>query len=95
MAKKNFIVACNAGVATSQAIASKVKRLLEEKGYFNFDIHAVDISSVEYHLRSADAYIAVVPSDEEYQIPKIDGVAFLTGINLENELEKLIQILER
>lgn len=93
--KKYIIVACNAGVATSQAVASKAKRLLNDKGFTNFDIEAVDISTLDYHINKADAYIAIIPSHNEYSIPKVDGVAFLTGINLDAELNKLIEVLEK
>lgn len=93
--KKYIIVACNAGVATSQAVASKAKRILTDRGFTNFDIEAVDISTLDYHINKADAYIAIIPSHEEYSIPKIDGVAFLTGVNLENEVDKLIEVLKK
>lgn len=94
MSRKFFIVACNAGVATSQAVASKIKRLLEEKGFNNFDIEAVDVSTLEHHIKRADAYIAIVPNKSDYNIPKLDGVAFLTGNNMNEELDKLIEILK-
>lgn len=90
--KKIFIVACNQGVATSQVVASKVQNLLEERGIHNVSVEAVDVISLDSYLESASAYIRIVPSNEEYDIPVVNGMAFLTGINQEDELSKLIKI---
>lgn len=89
---KHFIVACNNGVATSQTIASRVQGLLEEKGIDNVDVRAVDIKSIDTYLATADAYICIIAPDHEFNIPVINGVAFLTGMGEEDELQKLIDI---
>lgn len=89
---KTFIVACNNGVATSQAIASKVNDLLEANGVSNAKVEAVDIRSIDTYLSAADAYICVIAPDHEFNLPIINGVAFLTGMGEEEELQKLIDI---
>lgn len=89
---KRFIVACNNGVATSQTIASKVQNLLKERGVKNVVVEAVDIKSIDTYLSRAHAYIAVIAPSKDYGIPLIDGVSFLTGMNQEVELQKLIDI---
>ena len=88
---KKFIVACNNGVATSQTIASKVQDLLDEKGV-SAKVEAVDIKSIDTYLADADAYICVIAPDHEFNLPIIHGVAFLTGVGEEAELQKLIDI---
>lgn len=88
---KKFIVACNNGVATSQTIASKVQDLLDAKGV-SAKVEAVDIKSIDTYLSSADAYICVIAPDHEFNIPVINGVAFLTGVGEDAELQKLIDI---
>lgn len=88
---KKFIVACNNGVATSQTIASKVQDLLDEKGV-SAKVEAVDIKSIDTYLADADAYICVIAPDHEFNLPIINGVAFLTGVGEEAELQKLIDI---
>ncbi|WP_440897900.1 PTS sugar transporter subunit IIB [Amphibacillus sp. Q70] len=92
MKHKTFIVACNAGVATSQTIASKIQGLLNEKGIDNVSVEAVDIKSLDMYLRNASAYIAVITPDKDYDLPVINGLSFLTGTNQEEELNKLIKI---
>jgi PTS system galactitol-specific IIB component len=75
------VVACGSGVATSQVVAEKVRKLLVARGV-NADV--VD----------ADAYVSVVKSEgEDYDVPVFNGVAFLTGMNVESELSRLVLAL--
>ena len=89
---KHFVVACNNGVATSQTIASKVQELLESRGVKNAKVEAVDIKSIDTYLKTADAYICVIPPTKTFDVPTINGVVFLTGVGQEEELQKLIDI---
>ncbi|MBL1226727.1 PTS sugar transporter subunit IIB [Enterococcus sp. BWR-S5] len=88
---KRIIVACGSGVATSQTVASKVSRLLKERNV-NAYVEAVDLKSVERHMDSSVAYITITKTKKEYPIPVINGIAFLTGMGQEAELQKLIDI---
>lgn len=89
---KKVIVACGSGVATSQTVASKVNRLLKEKNV-NAQVEAVDLKSVDRYLADACAYIAITKVSKEYPIPVINGIAFLTGMNQEAELNRLIDAI--
>lgn len=88
----NVIVACGSGVATSQTVASKVNRLLKEK---NIDavVQAVDLKSVDRHLKDAAAYITIVNEQKKRDIPTINGIAFLTGLGQDVELQRLIEAI--
>lgn len=87
---KKIIVACGSGVATSQTVASKVTRLLKEKNLNDIKIEVVDLKSVDTHIKSSAAYIAITKIEKEYPIPVINGIAFLTGMNMDLELQKII-----
>ena len=87
-----IVVACGSGVATSQTVASKVGRLLKDKG-INADVQAVDLKSVERHLVDAVAYVTIVKEQKEREIPVINGLAFLTGMGQDEELAKLIDAI--
>ena len=87
---KKIIVACGSGVATSQAVTSKVKKLLNERG-IKASVEAVDIKSLNTFIKTVDIYIYITPPKENYSIPTFNGIAFLTGIGMEEELEKLIK----
>lgn len=90
---KKLIVACNAGVATSNTIAYKVKKMLKAKGY-EADIEAVDITSLERALKNADMYICIIKPDKDYGVPMCSGTAFLTGMGADKELDKIIEVLK-
>ena len=88
---KKFIVACNNGVATSQTIASKVQDMLDPSGDSDKD-EPVHIRSSDTYLASDAADLCIIAPDHEFNIPVINGVAFLTGVGEEEELQKLIDI---
>lgn len=90
---KKIIVACGSGVATSQTVASKLAKLLKERKV-NAVVEAVDIKSLKHYVKDADAYVSIVKSKEEFNIPVFNGVAFLTGMGQEKELEKIIKLIK-
>ena len=87
---KRIIVACANGVATSQAVASKVNRLLKERKV-DAVVDAVNIKS----LKDCVAYITITKTVKEYPVPVINGIAFLTGVRQEDELKKLIDAVNK
>ncbi len=86
------ICACGSGVATSQLVASKVKRMLTERGV-QADVEAVDIKSLKHYLADADAYVSIVKG-EDYDIATFNGIAFLTGAGADAEADKLADYLK-
>lgn len=87
---KRVIVACANGVATSQAIASKINRLLKERKV-DAKVDAVNIKSLDTEIKNCVAYITITKLSKQYPVPLINGIAFLTGVNMEAELEKLLE----
>ncbi|MGL5173396.1 MAG: PTS sugar transporter subunit IIB, partial [Olsenella sp.] len=69
--------------------ANKISKLLAARG-IDAEVVAVDVASLADALVGADAYIPVVSTHEDYDVPVFNGVAFLTGMNEEEELERLI-----
>lgn len=90
---KRIIVACGSGVATSETVALKLKKMLEQEG-IDANIEAVDVKSVHLYLKNADVYVQIVPEKEEYDIPTVSGIPFLTGVNKDEEFEKLVKYLK-
>ncbi|MFD1449043.1 PTS sugar transporter subunit IIB [Oceanobacillus profundus] len=90
---KKVIVACGSGVATSQTVASKVKKILE-KNKVRADVSAVDIKSLDKYVKSSDVYISITKTTKEYNIPTLNGIAFLTGMGIEEETKKLLDVLK-
>ena len=50
-------------------------------------------SAVDDALADAAAFVPVVNTEETYDTPTFSGVAFLTGINQEEELDRLVATL--
>jgi PTS system galactitol-specific IIB component len=46
-------------------------------------------------MDSSVAYITITKTKKEYPIPVINGIAFLTGMGQEAELQKLIDICSK
>lgn len=89
---KKLVVACGSGVATSQTVASKLTKLLKERKV-NVEVEAIDMKSLEYHLKSADAYVSIVKPPKDYGVPVFNGISFLTGVGMEAELNKIIEFI--
>lgn len=90
---KRIIVACGSGVATSQTVASKLKKELAARGR-EVEVEAVDMKSLESHLKNADAYVSIVKPTKDYGVPVYDGVSFLTGMGMDKELDKIEEFLD-
>lgn len=85
---KRIYVACGSGVATSQTVASKISSLVEEDG-LPATVEAVDIKSLESIIDQCDIYVSIVGAALSVNKPTINGLAFLTGMGMDEEYEKL------
>ena len=86
---KRIFVACGSGVATSQTVASKISSMCEDNG-LEVIVEAVDIKSLESIIDQCDIYVSIVSSvANNWNVPTINGIPFLTGIGMEEEFEKL------
>ncbi|MFB5662236.1 PTS sugar transporter subunit IIB [Alteribacillus sp. HJP-4] len=90
---KRVIVACGSGVATSQTVALKVQKILSENKV-KANVEAVDIKSLDQYIPHSDVYIAITGGTKSYNIPTLNGIAFLTGMGMEEETDQLIKILK-
>lgn len=89
---KKVIVACGSGVATSQTVASKVKKLLDQKGV-KASVEAVDIKSIDTYIKNCAVYIAITKPKKQYDVPVCNGIPFLTGVGMDAELQKVIKAI--
>ena len=86
---KRIFVACGSGVATSQTVASKIYSMCEDNG-LEVIVEAVDIKSLESIIDQCDIYVSIVSSvANNWNVPTINGIPFLTGIGMDEEFEKL------
>ncbi|EUJ61553.1 PTS system galactitol-specific enzyme IIB component [Listeria fleischmannii FSL S10-1203] len=57
-------------------------------------VEAVDIKSLEQHIKTSDVYIAITKANKTFDIPTLNGIAFLTGMGMEEETTKLLAALK-
>ncbi len=87
------VVACGVGVATSEMVATKLRKLLAGEGV-DAQVVAVPAGELGEALKDAAAFVPVVAVEEPYDVPTFDGAAFLTGEGLDETLEKLVAELK-
>lgn len=87
-----IVVACGSGVATSEMVALKIRRLLSDAGV-EAEVCAVEMADLDDALAGADVFVPVVRTEQDYDVPVVSGVAFLTGMNQDEELAKLIDLI--
>ena len=86
------MMACDSGVATSEMVAARLPHLLAEKNV-DVEIVAVDVTHVDEALAGADVFVPVVAPERDYDVPTVSGIAFLTGMNQDKELDRLLALL--
>lgn len=89
MASK-VVVACGSGVATSEMVAARLGKMLEQASV-DAQVVAVELSELESAL--ADADVDVMGTEYATDVPAVNGVAFLTGMNADAEFKRLLEIL--
>lgn len=91
---KKIVVACGSGIATSQTVASKINSMLEDDG-IQANVESVDIKALDNIINTVDIYVTIVPGSETYDKPTINGIKFLTGMGMEEEYEKLKELIKK
>ena len=86
------VVACGSGVATSEMVAARLTKMLEQASV-DAQVVAVELSELEGALADADAYVDVMGTEYATDVPAVNGVAFLTGMNADAEFKRLLEIL--
>ena len=92
MAKKKIMVACGTGVATSTVVVNKLSTLLKERGA-DVDIQQCKVAELPYKTDNVDLIVTTTAYKNKDNIPVIVAVSFLTGIGMEKDIEKILEIL--
>ncbi len=92
MAKYSICIVCASGMATSKLIAEQLKDLLKDK---NIDAKMV-VTKVS-DLGEVSNYDVIVTSTllpDNLDVPVIRTMSFLTGIGMEKDLDKIVEVLQ-
>ena len=85
---KKILIVCGSGYATSFAMKNRLEKLLADKHY---------LESFDNCLFEPDMIIQLAHKfREKYSgIPMFNGIPFLTGVGLDELMEKIIVCLEK
>lgn len=89
---KNLLFVCATGIATSTAVTEKVMEFLKEKGLNSVNYSQTNVASVQSNSDDADLIVSTkIPY--ELNVPVINGLALITGINEEKVLNSIYEKL--
>jgi PTS system galactitol-specific IIB component len=92
MAKKKVLVACGTGIATSTVVTIKIQEALKVN---NIDAEVVQCKVSELPMKSKGADLIVTTTEySNNSIPVVRGLSFLTGIGMEKDIQKIIEVLK-
>jgi PTS system galactitol-specific IIB component len=91
--KKRILVACGTAIATSTVVAKKLEELLKQKG---FEVQIDQCKAAEAPSKAANynLIVATTPVSNTGSTPVIRTVSFLSGVGMEKDIEKIIEILQ-
>ncbi|WP_163972137.1 PTS sugar transporter subunit IIB [Oceanobacillus halotolerans] len=94
MAKKQVLVACGAGIATSTVVNGAIEEMAKEN---NLDVNLIQIKIAEVgsYVDTADLLVTTAMTKKEYPFPVINARAFLTGIGVEDTKKQILEELKK
>lgn len=94
MAKKNVLVACGAGIATSTVVNGAIEELAKEHG-IDVNLIQIKIAEVASYADRADLLVTTAMTTKEYPFPVINAQTFLTGIGVEDTKKQILEELKK
>lgn len=92
MAKKRILVACGTGIATSTMVAKKVEEALKARGY---DVLVEQCKAAEAPSKASnyDLIVSTTTLQNCGSTPVIRSIAFLSGVGVDKDIEKIVAAL--
>lgn len=91
--KKKVIVACGGAVATSTIAANRIMELCREH-HIDVEICQIRISEIESHLSGTSLIVTTTKMKRDYGVPYVMGMAFISGIGVEQTEEAVLRALK-
>ena len=86
---KKLLIICGTGVATSTVVAMKIKSHCEQQG-IAVDITQGKVMDIIRGVEGYDLIVSTTPVPASVTIPVIEGLPCLTGMGLEDTLERIV-----
>ena len=92
--KKKIIVACGGAVATSTVALERIKEITKEA---NIEVELIQcrVTEISMYSDGADLIVTTSKVTQEYNVPLVHGIAFVSGIGEEKLIEKVLEILSK
>ncbi|CDQ20688.1 PTS system IIB component, Gat family [Halobacillus karajensis] len=94
MAKKQVLVACGAGIATSTVVNGAIEEMAKDNN-LDVDLVQIKISEVGGYEDTADLLVTTAMTQKDYPFPVINARSFLTGIGTEETKKEILQELQK
>lgn len=89
---KKIIVACGGAVATSTVAAAAIRELCA-KNNIPIEIMQIRMNEIESNLDGVDLIVTTMRIKKDFGKPYVNGMPFLSGINVEATEEKILSYL--
>lgn len=90
---KKIIVACGGAVATSTVAANAIKDLCERNN-IPVEIVQIRMTEIEGQLEGVDLIVTTMRVKKDFGKPYVNGMAFISGVNVEATEEKILDVLK-
>jgi galactitol PTS system EIIB component len=94
MKKKQVLVACGAGIATSTIVNGAIEEMAKDH-QLKLDLVQIKITEVGGYVDTADLLVTTAMTKKEYPFPVINARSFLTGIGTEDTKKKILEELKK
>ncbi|MCP3027974.1 PTS sugar transporter subunit IIB [Halobacillus sp. A5] len=94
MKKKQVLVACGAGIATSTVVNGAIEDMAKENN-LKVDLVQIKISEVGSYEETADLLVTTAMTKKEYPFPVINARSFLTGIGTDDTKKQILEELKK
>ncbi|PAV30886.1 PTS galactitol transporter subunit IIB [Virgibacillus profundi] len=94
MKKKQVLVACGAGIATSTVVNGAIEEMAKENN-LKIDLVQLKIAEVGAYLDTADLLVTTAMTKKEYPFEVINARAFLTGIGIKDTKKQILEALQK
>ncbi|WP_196590962.1 PTS galactitol transporter subunit IIB [Pectinatus frisingensis] len=90
---KKIIVACGGAVATSTVAADAIRELCAREG-IAAEVVQTRIIEIENSLDGVDLVVTTMKITPDFDVPYVNGMPFLTGINKEATEKKILSYIK-
>jgi len=92
MTKKKILVVCGAGVATSTVVVKKLEEQLGQRG-IPVQVDQCKVTEVPFKAPAYDLIVTTTLLGEVQGTPVVQTVSFLTGVGLDRDIDRIVELL--